>query len=385
MINWLASFNQGMISDMKRISVVKRMQKRIFGVFGFFCMILVLPTIICAQVKYKVDGHLSGLSADIKVYLLKESGEIDSVIAQASDGNFSFAGRCPEMTYAGIVLGSLSNVGRFNKQFTLFLDGTSTRISGKSDDFGYALIEGSALNEDARRFEIQLKQAKTGNRATEKKKAAITAQYMAQYPLSYRGLIETYFHRGEIPIDSLKNIYRRTSSSNRKSKSGRLLHKYILSHGIAEIGKKAPDFSLKDINGNTINLKDYRGKYVLLEFWAGYCVPCRTENPLITNLYTKYRSQGFEVIGMGLDVKESIVKWAVKDGNTWNSVVLAAGLEDGIAAEYNVVSIPYSVLINRKGNIIARGLRESQEDEEFKVSKKLNEIFSRESAANAPH
>lgn len=385
MINWLAGFNHAMISNLQRISGVWRMQGRIFFVCSSFFMILVFPAITCAQVKYKVDGHLSGISADIKVYLLKESGEIDSVIVKASDGDFSFRGSCPEVTYAGIVLGNLSNVGRFNKQFTLFLDGTSTRISGKSDDFGYALIEGSALNEDARRFEKQLNQANTGRPATAKKKAEITTQYMIQYPSSYRGLIETYFHRGEIPIDSLKNIYRRTSSSNKRSHRGRLLHKYILSYGVAEIGKKAPDFSLKDTNGNTINLKDYRGKYVLLEFWSGYCVPCRTENPLITNLYTKYRSQGFEVIGMGLDIKENIVKWAVKDGNTWNSVVLAAGLEEGIAAEYNVVSIPYSVLIDRKGNIIARGLRESQEDEELKVSKKLNEIFFRENAAVAPY
>lgn len=346
----------------------------------FFFIIPMLPLELSAQVTYKVQGCVIGISADIKIYLLKQTGDIDSAIAHAPDGIFSFSGTCANRTFSAIVLEQLSNFDQTNKYVRLFLDGTDTRITGTVNDFNSALVEGSALNADSREYDKYLSRAIDENSPNSKekfeRKATAIILYMNNHPASYRGVAESFFVKQYLSIEQLRMVYQRTSRDNKRSEIGKLLNHYILSYNKAEIGNKAPVFSLKDLNGSTINLKDYHGKYVLLEFWSNSCGPCREENPLVSELYAKYKSLGFEVLGMGMGKKEALVEAARKDGNTWNSAVLTT--LDKKMIEYNVVSIPYSVLIDREGKIIARGLRESREDEKQKISTRLREIFSGE-------
>lgn len=118
-------------------------------------------------------------------------------------------------------------------------------------------------------------------------------------------------------------------------------------------GQVAPDFTLKDINGRTVRLSDYRGKAVVVNFWATWCPPCKTEMPWLVELENKYRAQGLEIIGVALDEasKDEIAKFA-RDMRLNYSVVIG---DDNTADAYgNVQMLPTTFYINRDGKIVSR-------------------------------
>jgi thiol-disulfide isomerase/thioredoxin len=113
-----------------------------------------------------------------------------------------------------------------------------------------------------------------------------------------------------------------------------------------------------------------RGKVVLIDFWASWCGPCRKENPNVKVNYDKYKSKGFEILGVSLDRDINAWRNAIEqDGLTWHHVSDLKGWQSQHAALYSVTSIPQTVLIDKKGNIIARNIRGEQ------LGIKLKEIF----------
>ena len=138
-------------------------------------------------------------------------------------------------------------------------------------------------------------------------------------------------------------------------------------------GAEAPVFSLKTPEGEEVSLKEYRGKITLIDFWASWCGPCRRENPNVVKMYNKYKSKGFEIIGVSLDrQKDAWVKAISKDGLTWKHVSDLKGWKNAVAQAYSVSSIPHTVLVDREGKIIARNLRGAM------LEAKLIEIFGAE-------
>ncbi len=123
-------------------------------------------------------------------------------------------------------------------------------------------------------------------------------------------------------------------------------------------GSEAPDFSQQTPEGELLSLSSLRGKIVLIDFWASWCGPCRKENPNVVKLYDKYKSQGFEILGVSLDrKKENWLKAIEADGLSWPQVSDLKGWQNEVAAQYGVRSIPYTVLVDRDGTILARKLR----------------------------
>jgi len=137
-----------------------------------------------------------------------------------------------------------------------------------------------------------------------------------------------------------------------------------------EVGGLAPEIQLKGLDGKEIKLSSLRGKIVLIDFWASWCGPCRRENPNVVNLYNNYKSKGFEIFGVSLDDNEDKWKGAIqKDGLTWIHVSDLKGWQSAAAQTYQVSSIPFTVLLDRNGRIIAKGLRGS--DLESKMAELL--------------
>ncbi|MBL4678196.1 MAG: AhpC/TSA family protein [Mucilaginibacter sp.] len=128
---------------------------------------------------------------------------------------------------------------------------------------------------------------------------------------------------------------------------------------------KAPDFTHVDIDGKTLSLSSFKGKYLLLDFWASWCVPCRGENPNVVKAFNKYKDKGLEILSVSLDKDPAKWRAAVKqDGMPWNHMD-DKGTKDGIANLYKVIEIPTNFLIDPDGNIIAFNLRGAALEEEL--------------------
>lgn len=136
-----------------------------------------------------------------------------------------------------------------------------------------------------------------------------------------------------------------------------------------KVGQLPPDFETESLDGQTIRLSDYKGKVVLLDFWATWCPPCVHEMPSVVAAYNKYHSQGFEIIGISLDRDKAKLRNFIKDNNVeWIQIFDIDNGDDSIASVYKINAIPTPILIDKEGKIFdknARGSRLKQGIEEL--------------------
>jgi thiol-disulfide isomerase/thioredoxin len=135
-------------------------------------------------------------------------------------------------------------------------------------------------------------------------------------------------------------------------------------------GMVAPAFSQTDTSGRPINLSSFKNKYLLIDFWAGWCVPCRAENPHLIKVYEQFKSKGLEILGVSLDGERK--RWTnaiITDKLTWPQVSDLQIFDNAVAKQYGIISIPQNLLIGPDGKIIAWNLRGSALDD------KLKELF----------
>jgi thiol-disulfide isomerase/thioredoxin len=154
--------------------------------------------------------------------------------------------------------------------------------------------------------------------------------------------------------------YNMLSDDLKQSKKGQRIHELMGSFGSTKIGSYVFDFSQKDRFDSTFNLSSLRGKYVLIDFWASWCGPCRKENPNVKKVYEKYHANGFEVVGVSLDNDGKKWKDAIeKDGLPWIHISDLKGWDNELAVYFHVNGIPTNILIDTEGKIIATDLRGS--------------------------
>jgi peroxiredoxin len=134
------------------------------------------------------------------------------------------------------------------------------------------------------------------------------------------------------------------------------------------IGSEAPDIAMKNPAGETISLSSLRGKYVLIDFWAAWCGPCRAENPHLVNVYNKYKDKNFEIFGVSLDAnRDSWIKAIKDDKLPWPQVSDLQRWNSPVVKMYNISGIPFSVLLDPQGKIIAKGLRSAALDQQLSL------------------
>ena len=130
-----------------------------------------------------------------------------------------------------------------------------------------------------------------------------------------------------------------------------------------QVGQSAPAFTINNLEGKPLSLADFKGKFVLLDFWASWCQPCRQENPNVVKVYNKFKNKNFDILGISLDTDKAAWQNAIKaDGLTWHHVSELKDFNGETVRKYQVDAIPSSFLINPQGIIVAKNLRGEELD-----------------------
>lgn len=174
---------------------------------------------------------------------------------------------------------------------------------------------------------------------------------------------DRYFETYMITYDKVKVAWP-------ESTHGKSFIEFVDKMKLTAIGQPAPEISLPNPDGQLVALSSFRGNYVLVDFWAKWCGPCRMENPNVVKAYKKFSAKGFEVLGVSLDRnREDWVRAIAEDGLNWTHISDLNYFNSQAAKDYNINAIPFSILVDPNGIIVAKNLRGPG------LHKKLEEIY----------
>ena len=197
-------------------------------------------------------------------------------------------------------------------------------------------------------------------------------QFVKAHPGSFAAVYLLDIYATRMELSQAEILYETLLPTHKDSRNGKSIVKGIEARRITAIGKTAPDFAQADTLGKTVKLSDFRGKYVLVDFWASWCGPCRAENPNLVKTFNRYKDKDFTVLGVSLDQPGKKEAWLAaihKDNLEWTQVSDLKFWENEVAVLYGIKAIPSNLLLDKEGKIIAKDLRGAELD------KKLTEVL----------
>jgi len=348
----------------------------------FYFMLMVVAFSACNNgSKYTIKGTIKGGDSG-KIYLIKaQDGQpvaIDTTNVK-SDGTFELKGSAglPEMHY--LRLNDREYFAQFfleNGQITVIANKDSlrnTKITGTetNDLFNTYIHEIERLNEEYAKLRDQYNQAAMKGDEEAANKAKIDVEAMMDNMQVYaKNFMKEHKNSIVAPFIYLTQFANQASYEELDSITGMFPKEFAESVYVKEInriaalkkktavGSIAPDFTMNDQNGQPVSLSSFKGIYLLIDFWASWCGPCRQENPNVVRIYNKFKDKGFTILGVSLDRDKNAWTKAIADDNlTWTHVSDLKFWKNEAAVLYGVQSIPHTVLLDKEGKIIAQNLR----------------------------
>lgn len=348
-----------------------------------FLFYLLFPTLIFAQTapaaadqNYSITGTITGLPDSTMVFLHR-AGTSDILSADYSKkGKFKLFGNIESAD-----LYQLSFIGQTKSQ-DLFLDKNNVVVTGSVAALDKLAVTGAPLQKDYTLFDLKFGPLKNKLNTTVKlineaqpgakrdslidvfeKTRLKVGQQVDEYiklkpasPVSAFVLFVTSPVAGD--ATALEERYQQLTAEAKTGSYANRIEETIASSKVGSVGTIAPNFSQPDTSNQPVSLNQFRGKYVLVDFWAAWCRPCRMENPAVVAAYNAFKDKNFTVLGVSLDQnRDSWVKAINDDNLAWNHVSDLKYWQNEVAQLYKIQSIPANMLIDPNGKIIARDLR----------------------------
>lgn len=348
-----------------------------------------------AQKQFTIQGKLDNLKLNVtKVYLnYSNNGTQVSDSAVVVDGKYSFTGKVDEPVMSRLRASYTDTASKIKMAIsfkrdiaTLFIEGSKIKVTS-TDSFANMKVSGSAIHKAYLGLQDQLKDINARSEALNK-----------EYTALYQKKDEEGMKKMEAAFDELsketKKVYKAFVIANPKSPIALYAVKQFAGWDInpeevdplfaslsAEtkalpsavefsekieiarktgIGRFAMEFTQNDTSGNPVSLSSFKGKYLLVDFWASWCGPCRAENPNVVKAFNAYKDKGFHILGVSLDQPNAHDKWmkAIHDDKlTWTHVSDLKYWKNAVAVQYGIQAIPQNLLLDKDGKIIAKNLR----------------------------
>ena len=344
----------------------------------FLALILLVPFALTAQKKFVINGNLNGLPEGTAVSLSNANTGGDTLARTVvkSGGTFELRGTVAEPNLYQL------NFDGVQKKSVLFIGNDMVNVAGDVQTIQNLTVKGSAFHDDFEEFKkifnpLFQELTEMGQRINRtpslQKNDSVMGAYK-QHLEKIKGEVDKYVasHQDspvapfvvlvtsemEQDATALERRYLMLDKNAQNGFYGKIVKQQIDNTKTGSVGSDALDFTQADVDGKDVSLSSYRGKYVLVDFWASWCRPCREENPNVVRAYNKYKDKNFTVLGVSLDQSRAPWLKAIKTDNlVWTQVSDLKGWNNAAAAKYNIQSIPQNFLIDPSGKIIAKNLR----------------------------
>lgn len=369
-----------------------------------------------AQKTYQISGQLSNQNNEKIILSYFNGSETVENTTTAVDGKFTLSGIAPEQPTVVRLNTSLDrNIYLGEQKASMFIpaqplevvlsENCKLTITGNAQDLNFATVKGDRYNEGFNKLRVAdepftKKMIELQGYLTQARKMGVTdglneiGKSMLEVRTQSNALRKKFivennseFVAGwllsimarEYDVVGLKAAYEALAENVKQTAYGQAVAARIQVVSATESGKAAPGFSKPGVDGKPVSLDQFKGKYLLLDFWGSWCGPCRALNPHLKELYATYKSKGFEILGIACEkapnLTDAVSSWKKaieKDGLTWTQVINnEANAKVDLIKLYGIDAYPTKILLDPKGNIVARWVGSNGNE----LDLKLKELF----------